>query len=51
MVILVGFEVGDDLMFSDDGFELDDKFYDLVIKEGFDMFREFFLEISGEKLL
>ncbi|RMX53678.1 hypothetical protein pdam_00000335, partial [Pocillopora damicornis] len=41
----------DDSMFSDDGSELDDKPYDLATKEGFDMFREFLLETSGEKLL
>lgn len=47
----VGFDAGDDSMFSDDGSELDDKPYDLATKEGFDMFREFLLETSGEKLL
>ena len=47
----VGFDAGDDSMFSDDGSELDDKLYDLATKEGFDMFREFLLETSGEKLL
>lgn len=48
----VGFDVGDaESAFSDDGSEMEDKPYDLATKEGFDEFKEFLLETSGEKLL
>lgn len=48
----VGFDVGDaESAFSEDGSELEDRLYDLATKEGFDAFKEFLLETSGEKLL
>ena len=47
----IGFDVGDESAFSEDGSEIEDKPYDLATKQGFDAFREFLLETSGEKLL
>ena len=48
----VAFDVGDaESAFSEDGSGIDDKPYDLATKEGFDAFKEFLLETSGEKLL
>lgn len=48
----VGFDVGEaESVFSEDGSEIEDKLYDLATKEGFDSFKEFLLETSGEKLL
>ena len=45
-------DVGDaESAFSEDGSEMEDKPYDLAMKEGFDSFKEFLLETSGEKLL
>ena len=48
----VCFDAGDaESAFSEDGSEMEDKPYDLAMKEGFDSFKEFLLETSGEKLL
>lgn len=48
----VGFDAGEvESAFSEDGSETEDKPYDLAMKEGFDSFKEFLLETSGEKLL
>ncbi|KAL9980558.1 hypothetical protein ACROYT_G009160 [Oculina patagonica] len=48
----VGFDIGDaESAFSEDGSEMEDRLYDLATKEGFDAFKEFLLETSGEKLL
>ena len=48
----VGFDAGEvESAFSEDGSETEDKPYDLTMKEGFDSFKEFLLETSGEKLL
>ena len=49
----VDFDVGEaESAFSEDGSEMrEDKPYDLAMKEGFDSFKEFLLETSGEKLL
>ena len=48
----VCFDAGEaESAFSEDGSEMEDKPYDLTKKEGFDSFKEFLLETSGEKLL
>ena len=47
----VGFDLEDESAFSEDGFDTEDKPYDLATKEGLDAFKEFLLETSGEKLL
>lgn len=48
----VGFDAGEaESAFSEDGSEMEEKPYDLAMKEGFDSFKEFLLETSGEKLL
>ena len=47
----VGFDIEDESAFSEDGFDLEVKPYDLATKEGLDAFKEFLLETSGEKLL
>ena len=49
----VDFDVGEaESAFSENGSEMrEDKPYDLAMKEGFDSFKEFLLETSGEKLL
>ena len=47
----VGFDVDDESTFSEDGFDTEEKPYDLATKEGLDAFKEFLLDTSGEKML
>lgn len=41
----------DELVLSEDGLDIKYKLYNLVIKEVLDVFKEFFLDMSGEKFL
>lgn len=47
----VGFDIEDESSLSEDGFEAEERPYDLATKQAFDGFKEFLLETSGEKLL
>ena len=47
----VGFDCEDESSLSEDGFEAEERPYDLATKQAFDAFKEFLLETSGEKLL
>ena len=47
----IGFDIDDESAFSDDGFDAEDKPYDLATKDGFEAFKQFLLDTSGEKML
>lgn len=47
----IGFDIDDESAFSDDGFDAEEKPYDLATKDGFEAFKQFLLDTSGEKML
>jgi len=47
----IGFDIDDESAFSEDGFDAEEKPYDLATKDGLEAFKQFLLDTSGEKML
>ena len=47
----IGLDIDDESAFSEDGFDADEKPYDLATKDGLEAFKQFLLDTSGEKML
>ena len=47
----IGLDIDDESAFSEDGFDAEEKPYDLATKDGLEAFKQFLLDTSGEKML
>lgn len=47
----IGLDIDDKSAFSEDGFDAEEKPYDLATKDGLEAFKQFLLDTSGEKML